>query len=138
MFLLGRITLEEAASQLNTTPSNLWHCARRHPLDQAKATMSWKEMIEALVRKLYTRLEEFLALPIDTSRPEHSIALLTKECRSLLDLLGRIEGIVKSTPLVEQHINVTVVKFQSFVTSQLCEECKRKAQKFFDELEAYR
>jgi len=137
-FLLGRITLEEAASQLDTTPSNLWHCIRHHPLEAAKITLSWKEMIETLVRKLYHRLEEFLALPIDSSRPEQAIALLVKECRSLLELLGRIEGLVKSSPIVEQHIHVTAMKFQSFATSQLCEHCKLKAQKFFEELEAWR
>jgi len=133
-FLLGRISLEEAASRVETTPSNFWHCIRNHPL-QANVHFSLKEMIEALVRKLYTRLEEFLALPIDTSRPEYSIAQLTKECRSLIELLARIEGLVKSQPIVEQHVNVVVTKFQSLVTSKLCDKCKREALLFFEELE---
>jgi len=135
----NELTIREAARMLDVSYPMLWHHLRFHE-GKARADIKPDEELDALaiLREialiLKERLDQLRNLPIGFTH-ERMITSDIRELRCTLMDLERLAGRLRTAPIIQfQQINILYEKVLTFLTRELCEECKSKVKNFLREV----
>ena len=139
MFLLGQITLADAAKYADVDEPMFWHHINRH-LDDEDTTTEFltKEgrvrILDQCLQRLYQKVKEQFIMPNDPTTVK-SLTALTHQLRGLARDMAVLEGDVKlGTEVRLQEINIQMSTFQSWLLENLCPVCKARFVQHLEEL----
>jgi len=130
-----RITMEDAARELGVSTKTLWRHLKYHVTDADvyKGDIDPLKLLEELALLLKERLDALKGTKKGVYVHERMIAMLVREIRETLMDLERLSGRLKAAPLIQlQQINIQYEKLLAFITTELCEECRKKVIRYLE------
>jgi len=130
-----KITLEDAARELGVSPKTLWRHLKYHVTDSdvVDREIDPLKLLEELTLLLKERLDALKGTKKGVYVHERMIAMLVREIRETLMDIEKLSGRLQAAPLIQlQQINVQYEKLLAFITTELCEECRKKVIRFLE------
>ena len=141
----GQLTLRDAARELGVSYPYIWRCYNYHfkvrasdkgvdliPRDDEEIEeIEYAEELKQLIHKLKRKVNEVLDDPSIRDRPTAWI----RQFRGVIRDLAELEGRLQKAPLIQlTQYNIRFEQLTAFLMKDLCDNCKRKAIKFLEEL----
>lgn len=127
----GKINLEDASKELDTSAQNLWHHLKAHKGRTGRSVKTLAERIkflEELLEKLSDKFEPMLGDAWDYSIVRQ-LPPMIRELRGLVMDLSQLEGSLPQPDIYIQQVTVLATRLQEFLVSELCDECRKKYMK---------
>jgi len=121
---LGKLSLREAARLLGVSYQLTWHHYTYHRGAEISASDETFKVLERIKAVLLHCLEQ-----LDNRYDRQTILSITRVVEQLrktvLDI-ERISGRLRSGTLIIQQVNVFYEKLMAILTTELCEDCRRR------------
>jgi len=133
----GKMTIKEAAVRLGVSYNELWKYLKRRADQQTKVTA---ESLDEKIQLLSEVLSKVKELVEKILRDAHSGEGLRygpnwiRELRNLVNDLAKLQAqIVDSPTILIQNVVESHNMLQTWLLTNLCDDCKRKLIKFLEE-----
>ena len=132
--ILGELDDYTAARMLGVSRQYLWHHIRNHVRRDERSPPADENIIRML-RSTLNDLHTIVQMVMRNPGEWRLVPNLLRELRGIAETLAKLEGKLNEQPVVIiQQYNIIFNRLQNFLMNELCDECRRKAIEFLENI----